>query len=356
MLFPYAYVPHQMEKMQEFIDFIFHEVWCKAPIGLTFHPDLFKGNPDLREVMVEFGFSAKAAERGKAFYKDIKSIYELFALLSPQEIDRFKQWYQGNNDLEKVCANDRATQLARYTDIAVFHQDLADQLKSFFKGLYPQVLGLATVRTKIGDIRGHYQQAFLSANTVGKCAFCGIHDIKGPHQPAREAYDHYLPKALYPFNSVNFHNLAPTCHECNSTYKLSKDPAHNLGGRRKAFYPYSTAGFVVQLRVILQNTDIDRLTPSDITIQFGPVTLHEELETWKEVYEIEKRYKDKLCQETAGKYWLVQALTECRSYGKQPVDILNMRTQQAQDSPYADCNFLAKPFLDACQARGLFRP
>ena len=30
MLFPYKYVPHQMEKMQEFIDFIFYEVWCKA--------------------------------------------------------------------------------------------------------------------------------------------------------------------------------------------------------------------------------------------------------------------------------------------------------------------------------------
>jgi hypothetical protein len=32
----------------EFIDFIFHEVWCKAPIGLVFHPDLFDANPDLQ--------------------------------------------------------------------------------------------------------------------------------------------------------------------------------------------------------------------------------------------------------------------------------------------------------------------
>ena len=47
MLFPYTYVPHQIEKMQAFIDFIFHEVWCKAPIGLDFHADLFDGNPVL---------------------------------------------------------------------------------------------------------------------------------------------------------------------------------------------------------------------------------------------------------------------------------------------------------------------
>ena len=37
MLFPYAYVPHSMEKMQEFIDLIFFEVWCKAPAsGLVY--------------------------------------------------------------------------------------------------------------------------------------------------------------------------------------------------------------------------------------------------------------------------------------------------------------------------------
>jgi hypothetical protein len=80
-------------------------VWCKAPIGLVFHPDLFEGNPDLKEVMAEFGFSAQAADRGKAFYKDVKAIYELFATLSVQEIGQFKQWYEGSNDLEKVCTN-----------------------------------------------------------------------------------------------------------------------------------------------------------------------------------------------------------------------------------------------------------
>jgi hypothetical protein len=36
MLFSYTYVPHQMERMQEFIDFIFHEVWCKAPVSGPF--------------------------------------------------------------------------------------------------------------------------------------------------------------------------------------------------------------------------------------------------------------------------------------------------------------------------------
>ncbi len=342
-----------MEKMQAFIDFIFFEVWCKAPIGQVFHPNLFDGNPDLKEVMSEFGFSAQAAVRGKDFYKDVKTIYELFEPLPAREIDQFKQWYQGNNDLEKVCINDPAAHLVRYTDIAKTHADLADQLGAFFKGLYSRsLLNLVELRAKIGEIDDHYQ-AFVTTNKAGKCPFCGIGDIKGTHHSKREAYDHYLPKSQYPFNSINFRNLAPACHECNSTYKLSKDPAHNPAGRRKAFNPYAAAGHTIQIQLTLQHADIDKLTPANIMMQFGPAALIEEIDTWKDVYGIEERYKAKLCGENDGKYWLTQVLDECQADDKQPADILAMRARQAQSRPYADCNFLRKPFLEACHRIGL---
>ena len=354
MLFPYTYVPHQMEKMQAFIDFIFHEVWCKAPIGLVFHPDLFDGNPELKEVMGEFGFSAQAAERGKTFYKDVKAIYDLFASLSPREIDQFKLWYQGNNDLEKVCANDPAIHLVRYTDIAVNHKDLAAQLGIFFKGLYSQsLLGLAALRAKIGDIDDHYQ-AFVSTNKTGKCPFCGIGDIKGENHSKREAYDHYLPKTLYPFNSINFRNLAPACHDCNSAYKLQKDPAHNAAGRRKAFYPYTSASHVIDLKVILLNTNFDKLGVDDIIIQFGPLELAEELDTWKDAYGIEERYKAKFCAESDGKYWLTQVLDEWTEDGRDPAEFMTTLARQVNRNPYAESGFLKKPFLDAWQAIGIF--
>jgi hypothetical protein len=349
-----------MEKMQTFIDFIFHEVWCKAPIGLFFHPELFNGNPELKEVMVEFGFSVQTAERGKAFYKDVKAIYDLFASLSPQEIDQFKQWYQGNNDLEKVCANDPATHLARYADIAVDHRNLAAQLGAFFKGLYSQsLLGLGALRDKIGDIDDHYQ-TFVQTNKAGKCPFCGMSDLLGPNHIPREAYDHYLPKALYPFNSINFRNLVPACHHCNSSYKTSKDPTYSPKDptravyRRSVFYPYKTTPHSIELQIDLRHSDIAKLTPADITLQFGPAAIAQEIDTWKDVYGIEERYRAKLCGENDGKYWLTQVIDECQAYDKQPADILAMRAQQAQSQPYADCNFLRKPFLDACQQVGIF--
>lgn len=347
MLFPYTYVPHQMEKMQTFIDYIFYEVWCKAPIGLEFHPDLFAGKPELQEVMSEFGFATQVPERGKAFYKDAKAIYQLFASLSAQDIDQFKRWYQGNNDLEKLCSNSPAVHLARYADIAVTHTALSEQLAAFFKGLYSQsLLDLAALRAKIGDIDDHYQ-SFVTTNKTGKCPFCGIGDIKGVHASKREAYDHYLPKKLYPFNSINFRNLVPACHECNSTYKLSKDPAHSATGRRKAFYPYTAKLYVIELLVTLQHSDIANLTPTDVDLQFGPAALDEEIDTWKDVYGIEERYKAKFCSNDS-RDWLEQVRILQRHYNFAPTTYLLSLDEQVQQSPFANCNFLKKPFLDAC--------
>jgi len=359
MLFSYTYVPHQMEKMQKFIDFIFHEVWCRAPIGLVFHPDLFDGNPELKDIMVEFGFSARAAERGKTFYKDVKAIYEDFSSLSPGEVSQFKSWYRGNNDLEMACANNPAAELARYEDIAVSHGYLAAQLGAFFKGLYSQsLLDLAALRAKIGEIDDHYH-AFVQTNSTGKCPFCGVNDLLGEYHNKREAYDHYLPKALYPFNSINFRNLVPACHHCNSSYKTSKDPTctpkdpARAVQRRSVFYPYSSVAPSIELQITLQHSDITKLTGADITLHFGPPVVAEEIETWKDVYGIEERYKAKICTESDGKAWITQVLDEWKELGRDPQEFLQVLAFNAKRRPFTDCNFLKKPFLDACQQVGV---
>jgi hypothetical protein len=352
MLFPYTYVPHRMEQMQRFINFIFYQVWCRARKAGPYGLNLFDANPPLKDVMTSFAYDHTDA--GDHFSSQVQAIYLSFSQLKHRDIAQFKRWYQGNNNLEQVCANNPGTHLARYTDVAVNHENLATQLATFFKGLYSQsLLGLATLRAKIGDIDDHYQ-TFVQTNKAGKCPFCGIGDIKGAHHRKREAYDHYLPKALYPFNSINFRNLAPACHECNSTYKLSKDPAHNPAGRRKAFYPFATTTQTIDIQMALQHFDIDKLKPADIQIMFGPAAIADEIETWKDVYGIEERYKAKLCGENDGKYWLTQVLDECQTCEKQPAVILALHARQAQSRPHADCNFLRSPFLQACQKLGLF--
>jgi len=352
MLFPYKYVPHQMEKMQEFIDFIFYEVWCKAPGGGLFNLDLFHGHPDLKEIMEAFYYShAKGAD---LFYSHVERIYGHFTALPDPQITQLKQWYQGNNDIENVCSNNPTIQIARYADIALIDAVLSTQLAIFFKELYSQnLLNLVALREKIGEIDDHYLK-FVTENSLGKCPFCGLGEVKGVHHTKREAYDHYLPKGLYPFNSINFRNLAPACHECNSIYKLAKDPVHSVAGRRKAFYPYTKRSYSIDISISLNDTALDNLTPQDIALEFGPDQLHEEIETWRDVYGIEERYKAKCCCESDGKYWLTQVLDEWHEDGRSPAEYLKTLTRQTGASPFSDSNFLKKAFLEGCDRAGLF--
>lgn len=356
MLFPYTYVPHQMEKMQTFIDFIFYAVWCQAPLKRPYSLELFASNPELLEVMTAFHHDdSKAAY---FFAGHVERIYGLFAPLTACQVEQLRLWYRANNDVEGVCANEHAMSLKRYADFPTELKDLRDQLASFFKGLYSHV-NVAALRKKCGDIDDHYQ-TFVQINKSGKCPFCGINDLLGEYHSKREAYDHYLPKGLYPFNSINLRNLVPACHHCNSSYKTSKDPAYPLKdpagevNRRPVFYPYKTTPHSIELQIDLQHVDIDKLTPEDITLQFRPAAVAQEIATWKDVYGIEERYKSKLCTESDGKAWLTQVLDEWKELGKDPQEFLNTLAFNTTKRPFTDCNFLKHPFLDACRRSGIF--
>lgn len=364
MLFPYTYVPHQMEKMQKFIDFIFFEVWCKAPASEKFSLDLFDAEPELREVMEAFFYSD--AQGADFFLGHVERIYELFSALTPPQVEQFQGWYRGNNDLEKVCANDPVAELARYVDVAATYPELEKLLATFFKGLYSKsLLDLAPLRAKIGEIDDHYQ-AFVSANNSGRCPFCGISPLLGEYTTKRDAYDHYLPKALYPFNSINFRNLVPTCHHCNSSYKTSKNPAYaqkdpaGEAVRRKVFYPFSATPYAIDVQVMFDHADIEKLTSAEIKLTFGPAELAEQIETWKDVYGIEERYRGKLLSGD-GKDWLVEIRDEWRWHdesagaeGQTPDKYLQAVKRHAERSPYANENFLKNGFLQACKAAGVF--
>lgn len=358
MLFPYTYVPHQMERMQRFINFIFYQVWCRAAKAGSYDLSLFDPNPPLKEVITSLAYDDTKA--GDRFCSQIQSIYECFSQLSRQQIKQFKRWYQANNDVEKACSNDPAANIARYAEIKSIREDLAEQLATFFKGLYSKdLLGLAALRAKIGEIDDHYKN-FVTTNNAGKCPFCGINDLLGEYHSKREAYDHYLPKALYPFNSINFKNLVPACHHCNSSYKTSKDPAYTpkdpTGGahRRPVFYPYAVAPYTVQLQVTLQHPDIEKLKSADVHLTFGPYDLSKKIDTWRDVYGIDERYKAKLCGKNDGKYWLTQMLDEWKHDGRHPSDFMKTVERNARNNPYADCNFLRKAFLEGYCSTAIF--
>jgi len=358
MLFAYKYVPHSMEKMQEFIDFIFYEVWCKAPRNSIFELELFDTNPELKGLMESFYYGD--TQGGDFFYGQVERIFKLFTKFNESQIHQLKKWYEANNNIEKICANDPTSQAIRYADINITLPELSKQLALFFKELYsPKLLDLAALRKIIGKIDDHYQ-VFSEANNTGKCPFCGITDMLGVYNTKREAYDHYLPKAHYPFNSINFRNLVPACHYCNSSYKTSKDPMLvpmdpcSQSNRRKVFYPYASSAHNIEITIELKILDIDQLTPIDVQINFGPDELEEEIKTWRNIYGIDERYKANLCSQNNGKYWYFQVMDEWKEDGLSPSSFLATLRRQTQRQPFAESNFLKKAFLEGCERANLF--
>jgi hypothetical protein len=202
-------------------------------------------------------------------------------------------------------------------------------------------------------INDHYNE-FVRTNKKGKCPYCGLNDIDGEYVHTREAYDHYLPKSTYPFCSINFKNLAPICHKCNSGNKGSKDPLHDANGnRRKSFYSYNTLPYNIEIKIDINTSNIENLRPENIQLDFGPSNLSQEIQTWKKLFGIEERYKAKCCDADA-KHWIVQVAEECQNYGLSPQAFLQAKLREAAHSPFHDLNFLRKPFLEGCDKIHLF--
>jgi hypothetical protein len=356
MLFNYRYVNHSIEKLQVYLDHLVKEVWCKA--NGPFSVNIL--HPDLQAIVKEIADD-------ESITKDhldgpIRRIYEIFRTqLSAAQRDQVARCYDHNNNIEALCSCHPGSSPATYVDIRAISADLAIALKDFCRSLFTDIIHLKAVVSRIGDIDSHYE-AFVTENKEGKCPYCGYGDIKGLHHTRREAYDHYLPKGAYPFNSVNFRNLAPMCNECNSTYKLAKDPTRNIdpitcktgSTRRKAFYSFATAASGITINLILKTQDVSKLHPNDIEVQITAPGRDEEVEAWNDVFSIKERYRAKLCGQNEGKAWLVQIIDEAANVSMTPGEMLAAKRKTAAAQPYVDANFLKMAFLTACQTASIF--
>jgi len=362
MLFKYTYIRHDMEKMQEYMDYIFYEVWYKAMYTQGgFSLELFNQKLELKEIMESFFYSD--TEGGDLFYESVEEIFYLFQKIDLIQTNQLKEWYDANNNIEALCANKAEITPVTYNELNSFHKPLHDKIKKLFKNLYgKKIIGLKAVTDKIGTIDQHYQE-FMTVNTKGKCPCCGLNSLKGVFHSKREAYDHYLPKGTYPFNAINFKNLIPICHECNSSYKLEKNPLYvvpNLtGGRRKAFYLYCNHDISIDITVNLNLTRKDEIKPENIQLEFRADGYEEEIETWKEVFGIEERYKAECSAENDGLDWLEQVTDDLENYGDTtqkicPEDMLETLRKAHSRKPFGEKRFLKLPFLKECQRIGLF--
>ena len=171
----------------------------------------------------------------------------------------------------------------------------------------------------------------MEANKREVCPFCGLLHLKANNHGCREAYDHYLPKAIFPFSPINFKNLAPMCNECNSSYKTTKvpieksNPVEDEEARKLAFYPYAEDSPTIKFQVQINTADINNLVPDDIQIEITSAENDEQIESWIRVFGLEERYKASLCSPDDGKAW-VNSIIEGYDNAVGPWKHINKRT------------------------------
>ncbi len=325
------------------------EVWCEA--GGEY--DIEKLHSDLKDIVLELHYNDTIHK--DHLYGPIREIYDLFLKINKSRREALKRWYVNNNSIEDLCCHTNNCKPLHYKKLKQLNAELALKIEKFFKSLFTEVIHLKAVQSRIGKIDEHYK-AFMIENDEGKCPFCGISDIKGRYHTKREAYDHYLPKNIYPFNSINFKNIAPMCHECNSSYKTVKDPLHNTtNARRKAFYPYKAGIQPPELKINLKNKDINSLKPEDIELDISSEVHKEEVLTWLDIFGIEERYKAMCLAKNYGKAWYAQLNEEYEiakakltcDFSKE--DWVNYLIAAAQSSLYTNGNYIKIAFIEGCQ-------
>ena len=357
MLFNYQYVPHGLEKLQKWLEHLVKNVWCKPKRRFRWR----MLTPELREVVTE---TIRAAKKHDFLLAPIRRIHNLCRdHLSATQRAAFSKWYDDNVNIEALCIGMAGASPITHSAVAAVNAQLAKELESFCTNLWTKVRKLKPVSDRLGTLDQHFD-VFRKTNRTAICPYCGISRIEGIFSETQEDYDHFLPKGTYPFNAVAMKNLAPICDKCNKKLKLRKDPLHENGVRRRAFFTYSSTPPAVAIEVKLVPLNgapivASSLCPENIRLDFAAPGKDEEVKAWRDLFDVETRYKDLCCQGdpegAGGGYWLAQVLGEMKDNGMNPHAALATISRAASVSKWADVNFLKIPFLRACQTAGLIR-
>jgi hypothetical protein len=277
-----SYVPikNDIYGAQKLIEFLVINVWSVADNKRC----QTRLNPELKSLSVKYEW----------FKNQINLIYKVCKGLSTQERDSFKNAFQNNNRIEELCNGTK-----KPIPLDTLRSELVVVLIPFFENLYTKFLGWKLIWNKYGTKKSYYD-ALILQNKFNLCPCCGFGDFKTYYSKGYSPYDHYLPQLHYPFSVINFDNLVPLCHSCNSDYKGSTDILEN---GRKVFYPFASNHPQIEVEITVDKTALVKLInkvedngvfidKQNITITFNPKD--DRIDSWDIIFKIKDRYFNKV--------------------------------------------------------------
>lgn len=325
MLCLYKPIKHDIYKLHEMVEYLVCHVWCEAD-DIACESRLHK---DFKPLYAKYDWLKKYVDE----------IYEQCEGLSPIEKQSIKDAFVITNSIEKLC-----NAQVKPISISALPNVVEKSIKPLLVKFYESLLGRSLVP---GDKLDYYNK-LIEENKIRYCPCCGYVPFESAASNYREAFDHYLPKSVYPFASVNFLNLVPLCYKCNSDRKSTKDP---IGNGKKAFYPFSDTpdAHSVDIKVQLKKNgilDYENLGRPNVVIELAGDS--EQCETWDRVFDIKERYKDlaigfskTLLREIGNRYYR----SKRRGHGLSYTDILDDHIDDYENDRLSDIKFLKKAFL-----------
>ncbi|SDI50924.1 HNH endonuclease [Desulfosporosinus hippei] len=272
MIRAYKYVDTIHTRLNEYVLAFFRKIEVDTN---GFRDDLFE--PDFLPIV---------KRHRKILVERFKILYKYVSSLSAAERQSFCQRVIQSNQIEIICRGEY-----RPEAIADKPTGINKIMKNLFLDLYNQVLDGEPFRENAHTtLRDHFNQFSNANKDITLCPICGISELKKSQDESRDQYDHFLPKSLYPFSSINFYNLVPCCIDCNSlAIKGDRDTIAISTG--KLFFPYddSHKGISLVVRVRNDNPETEKI---DWELIFSsPDNKNDEIESWKTIYSIEERYQ-----------------------------------------------------------------
>lgn len=318
-----------MERLNTYIKHYFRAMYynkCNTFHFSMLHDDfvnIVNECPKLEEYLVRIYNTYKKLDRGMQTY-----IYKGFIK---------------NNLIEKLCTG--LVEPIHYEEIP---QTMRELFKKFFYYLYDDLLGTVALETACSSFHDYHQKFLEENDNMAFCPFCGLFPLTNQGVKYRDDYDHYFPRSIYIFNSVNFKNLIPMCNICNSMVKGNKDiiyDGRNKTNRRKAYYPYRNQINVGDVKVLV---DQDHSGGFEIQLLY-PSALSEEMESWMDIFDIKSRYRGVITD--SSKRWNKRFRSSYkRTLGKQPTmdfsDFVAEELSHLDDRNYENTAFLEKAYIE----------
>lgn len=309
---------HAVFVYQQHVEHLVCNVWCRATAGVK-----------CQDLLTE--------EFEKIYLKrdwvksEVDEIYELCKHLTEDERMAIKEAFVVNNDIDEFCeANNKPIELNALATV------VENKMKPLLVKFYSDLIGA-------GEKLSYYNDLIRHNGDFKFCLCCGLMPVESAESHYREDNDHYLPKAEYPFASVNFKNLPPLCGKCNKKCKSTKNPFEN---GRKSFYAFKPLDNEFEITVTINAVNATSylgLKENEIELIFNNDP--NKVTTWHWLFQINTRYNEEIRQFSKGELRLLARKFKRNTSGETYEQILNTAIDDYEIDKYDDRKFLKKSFL-----------